>query len=51
MNSPRVIYLPRRLEPVETDPFLDRGPAAVLALRPAPEPQTKAVPRPPLRAA
>ena len=50
MDSPRVIELPRRLEPVARDPFLDRAVADVVELRPRgaedqPEPQ------PPLRAA
>jgi hypothetical protein len=34
MNSPRVIELPRRLEPVARDPFAERAPADVTPLRP-----------------
>jgi hypothetical protein len=34
MNSPRVIELPRRLEPVAQDPFAERPPADVTPLRP-----------------
>jgi hypothetical protein len=34
MNSPRVIELPRRLEPVASDPFVERAPAVVTPLRP-----------------
>ena len=48
MNSPRVIELPRRLEAVDPDPFLDR-PADVVALRPRHD--DPPAPRPPLRAA
>jgi hypothetical protein len=34
MNSPRVIELPRRLEPVASDPFAERDAADVTPLRP-----------------
>ena len=51
MTSPRVIELPRRLEPVARDPFLDRVAllAEVVPLHP-PDPEPSG-PQPPLRAA
>lgn len=51
MTSPRVTELPRRLEPVSRDPFLERkaGIAELVPLRrPAQDPEK---PQPPLRAA
>jgi hypothetical protein len=48
MDSPRVIELPRRLEAVARDPFLERD-ADVIELRPRAEGPPE--PRPPLRAA
>jgi hypothetical protein len=52
MNSPRVIELPRRLEPVSRDPFLDRL-ADVVELRPRRDAESlrQPAPPPPLRAA
>jgi hypothetical protein len=47
MNSPRVIELPRRLEAVSRDSFLERA-AEVVPLRQPPQPGE---PQPPLRAA
>jgi hypothetical protein len=49
MNSPRVIELPRRLEAVSLDPFVERGLAEVVALRPRTDAQP--APQPPPRAA
>jgi hypothetical protein len=51
MNSPRVIELPRRLEPIARDPFLDRPVAEVVALRPEADERRESAPSPPLRAA
>jgi hypothetical protein len=53
MNSPRVIELPRRLEPVSRDPFLEGTGADVVELRPRVEatPLRHPAPQPPLRAA
>jgi hypothetical protein len=53
MNSPRVIELPRRLEPVVSDPFLDRAVGEVVTLRPRSESDERRepAPRPPRRAA
>jgi hypothetical protein len=47
MNSPRVIELPRRLEAVSRDPFLERD-AEIVPLR---QPAQPGEPQPPLRAA
>jgi hypothetical protein len=44
MNSPRVIELPRRLEPVSQDSFVDRGTAVVTEL---PSQRRPAEPEPP----
>jgi hypothetical protein len=50
MNSPRVTELPRRLEPVARDPFVEREAADVVALRPSAE-DARPAPQPPRRAA
>jgi hypothetical protein len=48
MNSPRVIELPRRLEPVSQDSFVDHGTAVVTEL---PSQQRTDEQEPPQRAA